>query len=303
MSILQAYLMPMSKFKHDSFAKSYLRELLSTIGEASPKKRIKSEEREGDLWFTLTPNAKAKRHELGLLGKLLTRNSLIEVFRNAATAAEIRACLGKLFDLEAEMIRQAERSKKTLPESKLPDLWLIMPTASKAICTGFGAMPTRTVGVYKLPQLQRTGLIVVHQLPKTEETLFLRILGREGNQRRAIEEFTQQSSSDELHAIIGELLANYRAQLENLDQPLTEEEEELIMNLSTAYLKKQQEWLMEGRQEGRQEGIEEGEQRGIEQSRRETAIAALREGLAPELVARITGLSIATIEKLREDLA
>jgi predicted transposase/invertase (TIGR01784 family) len=122
-------------------------------------------------------------------------------------------------------------------------------------------------------------------------------------QLHAIEEFTQQSSADELHAIIGELLANYRAQLENLNQPLTEEEEELIMNLSTAYLKKQQEWLMEGRQEGRQEGIEEGEQRGIEQSRQETAIAALREGLAPELVARITGLSIAAIEKLHEDLA
>jgi hypothetical protein len=176
----------MSKFKHDSFAKSYLAELLSRIGKATPNKRIRAEERAADLWFELNPKAQANRQELGLLGELLTRNSLIEVFRNAATPAEIRACQGKLYDREAELMRKATRRKKTIPEDKLPYLWLIMPTASEEIREGFGVIPTSTPGVYEFPRLQRTGLIVVHQLPKTEATLWLRILGREGNQKRAM---------------------------------------------------------------------------------------------------------------------
>ncbi len=272
----------MPKFQHDNFAKSYLTELLSTIGKAFPDHRIKSEAREADLWFELDPKAKTKRHELGLLGHLLTRNSLIEVFRNPASAAEIRACQGKLFDLEAEFIRKAKRSKKTVLEEALPYLWLIMPTASEEIREGFGARLTDTSGVYEFPGSHRTGLIVVHQLPKTEDTLFLRILGRAGNQRQAIEEFTQQSSSNGLYANIEEMLSDYRTKLDSLDQKLTQEEEELIMNLSAAYLKKQQEWRQEGRLE--------------------ITIAALREGYSSEAIRKLTGLSLEEIEKLRESL-
>jgi hypothetical protein len=274
----------MSKFKHDNFAKSYLTELLNTIGKAVPDLRIKSESREGDLWFEL--NRQSKHHQLGLLGELLTRDSLIEVFRNPASAAEIRACQGKLFDLEAEFIRKAKRRKQTVPEENLPYLWLIMPTASEEIRTGFGATPTSTPGVYEFPKFDRTGLIVVHQLPKTEDTLWLRILGREGNQRQAIEEFVQQPVSNELRATIEELLTDYRAKLESVGQKLTQEDEELIMNLSAAYIKKQQEWL----------------EAGSDRKGREVAIAALRKGYSSDVIMELTGLSLEEIEKLRESL-
>jgi hypothetical protein len=278
----------MPSFPHDNFAKSYLTELLNTIGKATPDRRIKSEAREGDLWFELTAKAKKHRQQLGLLGQLLTRNALIEVFRNPATAAEIRACQGKLYDLEAEDLRKAKN--KTIPEEKLPYLWLIMPTASEDIRQGFGATPTNTPGVYEFPKLQRTGLIVVHQLPKTEDTLWLRILGREGNQRQAIEEFAQQPIRNNLRVTIEELLTDYRADLESRGQ-LNPEDEELIMNLSAAYLKKQQEWL--------EEGTDRGIQLGTEQSMQNVAIAALREGCPTDLIVKLTGLTITEIEQLR----
>jgi hypothetical protein len=284
----------MPQFQHDDFAKSYLTELLSTIGKAVPNYRIKSEAREADLWFELNPDAQAKRGELGLLGQLLTRNSLIEVFRNPASAAEIRSCEGKLFDREAELIRQAKRRKETLSEESLPDLWLIMPTASEAICKGFGAIPSSTTGLYAFPYFQRTGLIVVHQLPKTADTLWLRILGREGNQRQAIEEFVQQPVSNELRASIEELLTDYRAHLESLGRKLTQEDEELIMNLSAAYIKKQQEWLEKGEQRGIQRGRQEG--------RQEVAIAALQAGFSTEIIMNLTGLSLEAIETLRKQM-
>jgi hypothetical protein len=276
----------MTQFRHDEFAKSYLTELLSTIGKAVPNKQIRSESREADLWFEPNPKAQSKRAELGLLGQLLTSSCLIEVFRDPADAAEIRSCLGKLFDQEAEIQRQAKRRGKTVLEEKLPHLWLIMPTASVEIRESFGVMPTDTPGVYQFPKGYRAGLIVVHQLSKTEETLWLRILGRAGNQRQAIEEFIQQPVTNELRASIEELLTDYRAKLEDLGQRLTTEEEELIMNLSAAYIKRQQEWL------------EVGEQKGIGK----VAIAALREGYSPEAIRKLTGLSLEEIEKLRDSL-
>ncbi len=284
----------MPKFKHDEFAKSYLEELLGSIGKAVPNRQIKSETRAADLWFELSSRAKTRRHELGLLGDLLTRNALIEVFRNPASAAEIRSCQGKLFDLEAALLRKTKRRKNPLSEDKLPYLWLIMPTASEEIRNGFGAMPMSTPGVYEFPVLQRTGLIVVHQLPKTEETLWLRILGREGNQRQAIEEFTQQPTESGLRARIEEVLTDYRAKLEDSGEKLTQEDEELIMNLSAAYMKRQQEWL--------EVGEERGIRQGIDRKGREVAIKALRKGLAVEVVMDITGLSFEEIEQLRENL-
>ena len=139
---------------------------------------------------------------MGLLGELLTRDSLIEVFRNPATPVEIRTCQSKLSTLETELLNKAKRNKQTLSEHQLPYLWLIMPTASENIHQGFSTIVSQIPGVHHLPSLQRTGIIVVHQLQKTENTLFLRVLGRAGEQRRAIEEMVRYPVSPLGSAIV-----------------------------------------------------------------------------------------------------
>ena len=78
-------------------------------------------------------------------------------------------------------------------------------------------------------KLNRTGLIVVHQLPVTEETLWIRLLGRSGNQERAIQELVTKPDRSTLYNSIEDILANYRAKLEE-NRSLTPEEEDLIMN-------------------------------------------------------------------------
>jgi predicted transposase/invertase (TIGR01784 family) len=93
-----------------------------------------------------------------------------------------------------------------------------------------------------------------------------------------------------LHASISNLLANYRAILESRDK-LTPEDEELIMNLSTAYLKKQEEWKQEGKQEGKQE------------EKQSVALNLLCEGADIALIAKVTGLTIADVQNLGEQLS
>jgi hypothetical protein len=275
----------MSKFPHDEFAKNYLTELLNTIGKAKSDEGIRSERRVGDVWFERDPlvSIAQQREQLGLLGQLLTHDSLIEVFRNPASEHEILVCKGKLIDLVCRRVREAKRRDETVKSENLPYVWLITPTASKEIRNGYGARKSRIPGVYRLPKFDRAGLIVVHQLAVTDETLWLRMLGREENQNLAIQEFLGQSTSSVLYDSIEEILANYRANLE-ANRPLESEEEELIMNLSAAYLKKREEW--------KEEGILEG--------KISTAVNLLREGSTLDFIIRATGLPIETIESLRD---
>lgn len=267
----------MSNFPHDDFAKVYLTELLSTIGKAIPNYPLNAETRQADLWFELNSTSETALAELGLLGRLLPQDSLIEIFRNPATVFEIGGCKNKRFSLEAELVRKAKRQDKTLTELELPRLLLLMPTASQEIRDGFGVTQTETNGVYEFPRFERSKLVVLHQLPKTQDTLWLRLLARAGEQRRAIEEFVQMPTEVPLNATIGELLADYRAILES-SQSITREEEELIMNLSAAYLKKKEEW------------------------REEVALNLLRDGFPSEAIAKATELTIEQVNKLREQL-
>jgi hypothetical protein len=107
----------------------------------------------------------------------------------------------------------AKRLKQTIPDQKLPYLWLITPTASDDLRAKFYAMPTEHPGVYHFPQGQEAGMIVTHHLLPTEDTMWLRILGRNGNQQRAIQEFATKPNRNDLYASIEERLADYRANL------------------------------------------------------------------------------------------
>jgi hypothetical protein len=109
----------------------------------------------------------------------------------------------------------------------------------------------------------------------------LRLLSSDRNQNRAMLKLVTQPTPPALYASIEEVLADYRADLESI-RSLTKDEEELIMNLSVAYLKKKEEWKLE--------------------VQLDIATSLLRKGIDVESIADSTGLPIETIEKLRDRL-
>lgn|GEM_PF-780485 len=122
--------------------------------------------------------------------------------------------------------------------------------------------------MYFLPEFQKCALIAINQLPVTEDTLWLRVLGKRGTQRRAIDELVALPQQNPFRQTILEILANWRITV-NESENLSEQDRELLMNLSPAYLKWQEETLQEGRLEGIQEGRLEGIQEGIQEGRLE----------------------------------
>jgi flagellar biosynthesis/type III secretory pathway protein FliH len=109
-----------------------------------------------------------------------------------------------------------------------------------------------------LPNFLKAGIVAIHQLPVNKDTLWLRVLGKGGTQKRAVEELVELPEHNPWRENLLEILANWRKNLELRDN-LSTEEQEVIMNLSPAYLQQREEWKLEGKQEGRQEGNLEGQ--------------------------------------------
>jgi hypothetical protein len=253
----------MTRQVHDQLAKEYLEELLKPLGKVETSKDVKSEVQEIDVWFI--PTTTSTNSELGLLGKMAVTSCLFEPYRNAPNEVEIRTCLLKLYSVQGDLLREAKREKRSISEQELPLLWILTPTCSERILAGFGAQTKEKweTGVYFLPKYQKTAIVAINQLPITEDTLWLRVMGRGKTQTEAITQVVKLSENNHKWERLVEIFASWRKNLE-LNSNVSDEERELIMSLSPAYLKQREEWKQEGIEEGRQQGQKDGQRLMIE---------------------------------------
>jgi hypothetical protein len=140
-------------------------------------------------------------------------------------------------------------------------------------------------GIYLLPKRDRTATIVIHELPTTEDTILLRLLGKGSVQVQAIEELTALPKD---HPYLQETLEHISSLQINLKlrHNKTKDIKEVIMNLSPAYEK----W--------KEETLAEGEARGGRKALISVARTMLREGAAIAFITKVTGFSAAEIEQL-----
>jgi hypothetical protein len=170
----------MTRFPHDQFAKDFLESLLSPLGQVQTSLKISGEVREVDVYFIPDPQLPPIQ-ELGILAECAKTTVIFEPFRNSVKVPQIRACMSKLYDLHSYLIREAKRqSQPELGDDLLPNLWILTPTLSAQILEGLGAkleLDKWGEGVYLLSPTLKTGIIVIHQLPQTPTTLWVRLLG------------------------------------------------------------------------------------------------------------------------------
>jgi hypothetical protein len=259
----------MTRFIHDRFAKEFLEELLSPIGQVKIGRDVTSEVREIDVYFTPSTAIPSYSASLGLLGKMASTTAIFEPFRNPANVSEICSCLGKLLDVRGELERQSRRENTRYDDAQLPRLWILMPTASKALVDSFNAIPDTQnwmQGIYFLGESLRTAIVAIHQLPETPETLWLRILGKGGVQQRAIAQLSALATDDPLRMIALELLYRLQSHLvADTPQEIEPEERELIMAIAPLFREQIQAAQQQAREQGLQQGLEEGLEQGLEQ--------------------------------------
>jgi hypothetical protein len=247
----------MTRKPHDQFAKQFLEELLSPLGEVEANKEVIDETRQIDVLFSPAPQAQAPN--LGLLGRIaLLNTALLEPFRNQPSRTEVRNCLTKLFTVIADSQRKAKREDTSLPEDNLARLWILAPSASPALLESFGAklkLETWLPGMYFLPESFRAVILAINELPVTSETLWFRLLGRGTVQQQAVKELVALPPENLVRHNVLEIV--YRWRISVMTQTdLTEDEQELIMNLTEAY--------QEARAAAVQEGVEQGQRLVVE---------------------------------------
>jgi len=308
----------MTRTAHDRFAKEYFQQVLGNLGEVEISLEIRDEVRQVDVWFVPAASPESDPENLGLLGKMISSHCLIEPFRNQPSKTEIRNCMLKLFAFHGKLQRDARRESDSLTEDELPSLWILATSASAALLNSFGAKPKPNwpQGVYCLDEALKTNIIVINQLPQTPETLWLRILGKGKTQERAINELIALPESAPKKSDILELLFSLRITIET-QEDLTEDDRELLMYLSPAYLERREAILWEGRQEGiavglregLREGLQEGRQEGRQEGKKEGEVALIMRQLYrrlgaidPMLTEGIRELSIQDLEDLGVDL-
>ena len=247
----------MTRTPFDQFSKQFLEEFLTSLGEVIPNLEVPGESRFADIWFTPSPQPSINPQTLGLLGRIASTPCLLEPFRNQPKITEIRNCLLKLFLVQADSQRQKRRDAENIPESELPWLWILASSASDTIINGFGASRDETWpdGVYFLATYFKTAIIAINQLPRTEETLWLRLLGKGTTQQLAVEEVIAIPTDNQRRLTALKLLANWKISIEAKAE-IDQEDRELIMTLSQAYLEWEEKTERRGIQQGQRLVVE-----------------------------------------------
>jgi predicted transposase/invertase (TIGR01784 family) len=170
----------------------------------------------------------------------------------------------------------------------------LSPTWSQAQQSNFRVVEKVTwgQGIYFLADPDRTAVVAIHQLPKTLDTLWLRLLGRGQVQANAVAELLALPID---HPYRQETLRHISVLQINLQvrQNKTKDLREVMMNLAPAYDKWLQETLAQGRGEGREEGREE--------TQVAIALRLLRRNRPIEEVSQDTGLSIEVLQTLQSN--
>lgn len=244
---------------HDQFAKQFLEELLSPLGEVRTNREVTDETRFVDVLFSPAPTSVSQAQTLGLLGRIAFLNTaLLEPFRNQPSRTEVRNCIQKLFIVIADLQRQARREQTKIPEKDLAQLWIISPSASKGLLKAFGAtldLDNWMSGIYFLPEGLRAAIVAINQLPVTPDTLWFRLLGRGKVQRQAVSELVALPRENLVRRNVLEIVYKWRISL-MAQQELTQDDRELIMNLTQAYEEARAAAVLEGVEQGQRQVVE-----------------------------------------------
>ncbi len=275
----------MTTHPYDQFTKRYVIDFLDPFGVGESSREINVAPHWVDVYFQ--PNAAAQEEKDPWLGLFLRDPCLIEPYRDPIDSEEVRTCLFKLLAFQTQKKSQTQ-------------LWILTPTVSDPVLRSCGAVEDPDyLGVYRMAAFLRAGIVELHKLPQVPETLWLRVLGKGSKQRQAIQELTALPATDRMVGRTLKLLADWKIMIDKEREALRQEERELLMNLSPAYLEWEERTLKEGIQLGKQEGIQLGEQRATQQ----VAHNLLATGMDPAQIATVTGLTLEQVQQLGEQRA
>ena len=292
----------MSQNPFDAFSKEFLSELLSPFGKVERSFEVPGESKYIDLLFFPTDDIRPK--EKGILKQVISTPSILEVYSGSPTVDELSTCLLKLLWLREDITRKAKSDKHKLSIQELPWLWVLVPSLSAPLkkVSGVIRKPRSAQGIYHFQHSMIQMVIVsIKELPTTPEYLWLRILGRNQTQARAIEEVLALSPTDPRRMSILRMLFAWKIVTIEKNPSLIEFSEVMSMAYPQVYL----DWEAATEARGEIRGEARGEARGEEKKALSIVLRQLnrRIGLLDEArKAKVRELSVNQLDNLSEAL-
>ena len=176
--------------RSDQACKQMLRAVLQDVGSFMTEYEVSPEPQNADGYFV--PNLHGTPPVAGtLLGRMSRHSCLFEFFSTTPDTTEIGACLRKHLNL-----RHIVGNKQEAHE--LPYQWIISSGKPLSALDACRANPADgwPRGVYRLPPVLFTSIVVASELPEVRSTLLLRLMGRGRTLRRAVADLKALSEND-----------------------------------------------------------------------------------------------------------
>lgn len=162
---------------HDQLAKAILKAVLRGMTALETSMEIRGHVLQADVWVAPTPGQESDVEKLGVLGRMIALGPcLVEPFSGVPDEQDVRSCILKQDSLHHAQRRDARAREQPAPE--FPPLWVISTGRPERIIAAMQLqpMPDWPAGCFAGAPFGRFHLIIVRQLPRTPETLLVRLL-------------------------------------------------------------------------------------------------------------------------------
>src|SRR4051812_32074518 len=219
--------------RDDQFAKNILRDALSCACAPETEVEVVAATQKIDVYSVPDPARAAERAQMGLLGELSAEPSLFEPFHDTPSLGKVRRCINKHLTWHHELERRArvaagwpsadtdlaESAQEAVP---FPALVVIGPGRPETVLDAYGCKPVRP-GVYHAVWGLALRVVVLAELPRTRETLLLRLLGSGRLLREALVDLARLPDDAWEKGIATPLLIHFRL---GGEEPATSDEKE-----------------------------------------------------------------------------
>lgn len=248
------------RHRFDQLFKRVARTGYGPAGQVETDAEVSPDSMRIDVWFIPAPEQERARKvlaPLGLFGRMGRTSCTLEPFHNTPSGARAAECLMKHMFFCRELQRRA-------PPPPTPTQWIISSGRPSAALSGFRFLRSRRGrGIYEGPPMMRTHLVVVSELPRTRDTLLVRLMGAGRTLKHAIEDLQALPEDAPERRLALPILVQLRLEIPTDPAKQTKIDREFLM--TTRDVEKYLEALeAKGREKGIKEGLKTGREEGRE---------------------------------------
>lgn len=218
--------------RFDGFAKDALAITLEIAPRVSLQQGVGADTQYIDAWCEPDPARAHERAKLGLLGRMTEEACALEPYHEPPDEEELLGCVRKQLTWHHALTKKARAANPGAKMVDLPPQWILSAGRPAKVMERFELTPMGgdwPAGFYTAVRWLRLRLVVISELPRTPETLLLRLLGAGATLRAAIADLAALPPGAWERMVIGPLIIQFRLALPAEPDQRTPEEEEFFM--------------------------------------------------------------------------